>query len=323
MKTIALTDIRGFRIGNAENKEAGTGCTVVICPDGAPCGVDVRGGGPASRESELLNPTAAAEMIHAVVLSGGSAYGLDAAGGVMRYLEEHGIGFETRICKVPLVVSSCIYDLGCGDNVRPDAAMGYAACAAAEHNEVREGNYGAGTGATVGKLCGPSYMMKSGLGMYAMQCGELQVGAVVAVNAVGDVMDEHNEIMAGMRSKDGQGFADTRRVLLEEYGVTPTLFSQRGVGTTNTTIGAVLTNGKFNKAQLKKIAALASNGIVRAIRPVNTTADGDSLYALSVGEISAEISTTGTIAAYVVEQAIRSAVSNARTAYGVPAACVK
>ena len=320
MKEIAFTDIDGVRIGSAENSAAGTGCTVVICEAGAPCGVDIRGGGPASRETGLLDPTAAAEKIHAVLLSGGSAYGLDAAGGVMHYLEEHDIGFETRICKVPLVVASCIYDLGCGDNVRPDAAMGYAACQAAETGDFREGCYGAGTGATVGKLCGPDSMMKSGLGAYAVQVGDLQVGAVVAVNAVGDVLDEQGQILAGMRSRDGQGFADTRRVMLEEAGQTPTLFSQRAVGTTtNTTIGAVVTNGRFDKAQLKKIAALGSNGIVRAIRPVNTTADGDSLYAASVGSVSAELSLTGTIAAYVVEKAIRRAVCQAESLYGIEA----
>ena len=262
---------------------------------------------------------AAASGIHAILLSGGSAFGLNASAGVMQYLEEQHIGFDTRICKVPLVVESCIYDLGCGDNVRPDAAMGYAACQAAETGDFREGCYGAGTGATVGKLCGPDYMMKSGLGAYAVRVGDLQVGAVVAVNAVGDVLDEQGQILAGMRSRDGQGFADTRRVMLEEAGQTPTLFSQRAVGTTtNTTIGAVVTNGRFDKAQLKKIAALGSNGIVRAIRPVNTTADGDSLYAASVGSVSAELSLTGTIAAYVVEKAIRRAVCQAESLYGVP-----
>ena len=259
MKEIALQDIQGFRIGNAQDELGGTGCTVLIFPDGAPCGVDIRGGGPASRESELLNPTAAAERIHAVLLSGGSAFGLNAAGGVMQYLEEKGIGFPTGICNVPLVVASCIFDLGCGDNVRPDAAMGYAACVASEKHMIREGNYGAGTGATVGKLCGPKGMMKSGLGVYAVQVGELKVGAVV-------------------------------------------------------------TNGKFDKSHMKKIAALASNGFVRTIRPVNTTADGDSLYALSVGDVEADVSTTGTIAAYVVEQAVRRAVLTAEQAYGVPAA---
>ena len=309
---LAIARTNGFRLGNAQDRQGGTGCTVLVFPDSAPCAVDVRGGGPASRESELLSPMAAASGIHAILLSGGSAFGLNASAGVMQYLEEQHIGFDTRICKVPLVVESCIYDLGCGDNVRPDAAMGYAACQAAETGDFREGCYGAGTGATVGKLCGPDYMMKSGLGAYAVQVGALQVGAVVSVNAVGDVLDEQGQILAGMRSRDGQGFADTRRVMLEEAGQTPTLFSQRAVGTTtNTTIGAVVTNGRFDKAQLKKIAALGSNGIVRAIRPVNTTADGDSLYAASVGSVSAELSLTGTIAAYVVEKAIRRAVLEA------------
>lgn len=322
MKEIALQDIHGFRIGSAQDSQGGTGCTVLIVPDGAPCGVDIRGGGPASRESELLNPVAAAEKIHAVLLSGGSAFGLNAAGGVMQYLEEKGIGFPTGVCKVPLVVASCIFDLGCGDNVRPDAAMGYAACADSERNSIREGNYGAGTGATVGKLYGPARMMKSGLGTYAVQLGELQVGAVVIVNAVGDVLDENNQIIAGMLTEDGKAFADTRRAMLEEYGIHDTLFSMRAAaGTTNTTIGAVVTNGQFDKTHMKKIAALASNGFVRTIRPVNTTADGDSLYALSVGNVEADVSTTGVIAAYVVEQAVRRAVLAAEPAYGVPAAC--
>ena len=317
---LAMVRANGFRLGNAQDRQGGTGCTVLVFPDSAPCAVDVRGGGPASRESELLSPMAAASGIHAILLSGGSAFGLNASTGVMQYLEEQHIGFDTRICKVPLVVESCIYDLGCGDNVRPDAAMGYAACQAAEKGDFREGCYGAGTGATVGKLCGPDYMMKSGLGAYAVQVGDLQVGAVVSVNAVGDVLDEQGQILAGMRSRDGQGFADTRRVMLEEAGQTPTLFSQRAVGTTtNTTIGAVVTNGRFDKAQLKKIAALGSNGIVRAIRPVNTTADGDSLYAASVGSVSAELSPTGTIAAYVVEKAIRRAVCQAESLYGIEA----
>lgn len=320
MKKIRLQDMTGFYAGNAENKEGGTGCTVILCPDGAPCGIDVRGGGPAGRETELLKPSAAAEKIHAVLLSGGSAFGLDAAGGVMRYLEDHDIGFTTRVCKVPLVAASCIYDLGCGANVRPDAAMGYAACEAAEQNQLQEGNHGAGTGATVGKLCGPAYMMKSGLGICALQIGELQAAAIVVVNAVGDVYDDRNEIIAGMRNQDGTGFAGTRRVMLEEYGVTPTLFSQRASGTTNTTIGAVLTNGAFDKTCLTKIAALAGNGIVRTIRPVNTTADGDSLYALSIGTVPAEVSVTGTLAAYAVECAVRRAVLAAEPAYGLPAA---
>lgn len=323
LREISLQDIKGFRIGSAENAQAGTGCTVLIFPDGAPCGVDVRGGGPASRETELLSPRAAAECFHAILLSGGSAYGLNAAGGVMQYLEEHDIGFDTRVCKVPLVLASCIYDLGCGENVRPDAALGYAACVASEENRTQEGNYGAGTGATVGKCCGADFMMKSGLGVYAVQTGDLKVGAVIAVNALGDVIDEKGQILAGMRSKGGAGFADSRRVLLEEYGETETLFSLRAkaAGTTNTTIGAVVTNAAFDKAHLGKIAALASNGLVRAIRPVNTTADGDSVYAASVGQVAAELNTVGVLAAYAVEQAIRRAVKTAKSAYGIPALC--
>ena len=309
-----------FRLGSAEDRKGGTGCTVLVFPKSAPCAVDVRGGGPASRESELLSPMAAASGIHAILLSGGSAFGLNAATGVMTYLEEQGIGFETRIAKVPLVVASCIFDLGCGDDVRPDAAMGYAACDAAFNGTFREGCYGAGTGATVGKLCGPDYMMKSGVGAYAVSVGDLKVCAIVVVNAVGDVLRESGEILSGMRSRDGKGFADTRRVMLKEAGITPTLFSQRAVGTTtNTTIGAIVTNGRFDKAQLKKIAALGSNGMVRTIRPVNTTADGDSLYAASIGTVSAEISLTGTLAAYAVEQAVRRAVLQAEPMYGIPA----
>lgn len=319
MNPIAITDIQGIRIGNAQDKDGGTGCTVIISPQGAPCGVDVRGGGPASRELELLNPAANADKIHAVLLSGGSAYGLDAAAGVMQYLEEHDIGFDTRICKVPLVVASCIYDLGCGKNARPDAQMGYEACMAAECQTFTEGCYGVGTGATVGKLCGPEYMMKSGVGAYAVQAGDLQVGAIVVVNAVGDVLGENNQIIAGMRKSDGKGFADSRRVMLEEYGQTDTLFSQRDAGTTNTTLGIVVTNGKFDKAHMKKIAAMASNGLVRTIRPVNTTADGDSMYAMSVGKVHAEVSLTGTMAAYVVEHAVRRAVQTAVSCYGIPA----
>lgn len=321
MKEIRLQEIKGFRIGSAENAEAGTGCTVIICPQGAPCSVDVRGGGPASRESELLNPVAAADRVHAVLLSGGSAYGLDAAGGVMRYLEEKGIGLPVGEAIVPLVVEACIFDLTCGQNIRPDLAMGYAACVNAEENPtVREGNHGVGTGATVGKLMGEAQMMKSGLGTYAIALGELQVGAIVAVNALGDVIDDKGEIIAGMRRLDGTGFADTRALMLEEDEAIAPILAGAGDAVTNTTIGAVITNGRFDKTQLKKVAALASNGIVRAIRPVNTTADGDSVFALSVGVVDCDINVAGTAAAYCMEQAVRRAVLTAESAYGAPAA---
>lgn len=320
MKEIRLQDIAGFQIGSAENEQAGTGCTAIICPQGAPCGVDIRGGGPASRENALLNPVAAADRIHAVLLGGGSAYGLDAAGGVMHYLEERGVGLPVGNAIVPLVVAACIFDLACGENVRPDAAMGYAACVNAESGEtIREGNHGVGTGATVGKLLDGAGMMKTGLGTYAVQIGELQVGAVVAVNALGDVVDESGEILAGLRTADGKAFADTRRVMFEHYEELAPILAGAGAATTNTTIGAVITNGKFDKTQLTKIAALASNGLVRAVRPVNTTADGDSIFALSVGEVACDLNLVGTAAAYVVEKAIHRAVYAAESAYGAPA----
>lgn len=318
MKEIRLQEMDGFRIGSAENSEAGTGCTVIICPQGAPCGVDIRGGGPACRENGLLNPVAAADRIHAVLLSGGSAYGLDAAGGVMRYLEEQGIGLPVGKAIVPLVVEACIFDLNCGDNVRPDAAMGYAACEAAqEHAEILEGNHGVGTGATVGKLLDGVGMMKAGMGTYALELGEIQVGAIVAVNALGDIIDEKGEVLAGLRNKDG-GFADTRRVMLDYYEKLAPILAGAGM-TTNTTIGAIITNARFDKTQLTKIAALASNGLVRAVRPVNTTADGDSIFALSVGEVACDLNLVGTAAAYALEQAVRRAIYAAEGAYGVPA----
>ena len=320
MKEINLQDIAGFRIGSAENAAAGTGCTVILCPQGAPCSVDIRGGGPASRESGLLDPVAAADRIHAVLLSGGSAYGLDAAGGVMRYLEAHGIGLPVGKAVVPLVVAACIFDLECGENLRPDAAMGYEACVQSEGNPpVQEGNHGVGTGATVGKLLGEGLMMKAGLGTYAVQIGDLQVGAIVAVNALGDVLDEKGQILAGLRHPDGAGFADTRALMLEHSEAYAPLLAGAGSAVNNTTIGAVITNGRFDKTQLKKIAALASNGLVRAVRPVNTTADGDSIFALSVGNVETDLNLCGTAAAYVTEQAIRRGVYAAESAYGVPA----
>ena len=321
MKEISFSELDGdFRIGSVENQSAGTGCTVIICPQGAPCSVDIRGGGPASRESGLLDPVAAADRIHAVLLSGGSAYGLDAAGGVMRYLEEQGIGLPVGDALVPLVVAACIFDLVCGENVRPDAAMGYAACVDAQAGRApMEGNHGVGTGATVGKLLNGDGMMKTGLGTFALEIGELQVGAIVAVNALGDVIDAQGNILAGLRSADGKGFADTRQVMFDHYEELVPILSGSGQAATNTTIGAVITNGKFDKTQLKKLAALASNGVVRAVRPVNTTADGDSIFALSVGDVECDINLVGTAAAYAMEQAIRRAVTRAEGAYGIPA----
>ena len=313
MKEISVLDIGNVFIGNAADKDGATGLTVIVCPDGAPCGVDIRGGGPASRETHLLNPLSAAEKIHAVVLSGGSAFGLDCAGGVMEYLENQGIGFDTGITKVPLVCTSCIYDLICGDyRCRPDKKMGFeATCNAFERKPLLWGNEGVGTGATIGKLSGPAFALKSGLGSFALQIGELKVGAVVAVNALGDIY-ENGKILAGMLSSDGT-FADSAKVIYQNLEPKENLF------TGNTTIGAVITNAEFTKAEMNKIAAMASNAYARAIRPVNTTADGDSLYAMSVGTVKADINVVGTLAADVMEKAIVNAVKEAASDYGFKA----
>lgn len=317
MQEISITSFEPVKIGQAEDAKAGTGCTVLLLgPDGAPAGLDVRGGGPASRESELLKPMAAAGAVHAILLSGGSAFGLDAAGGVMRYLEERGIGFDVGVTKVPLVCQSCLFDLTVGDaKVRPDAAMAYRACQNAESGNYRDGNFGAGTGATVGKMLGMEHCMKSGIGSYAVQVGELKVGAVVAVNALGDVYDWHNgKKVAGLLAEERKTFLDAEQVALQKTEVVENKF----VG--NTTLGVILTNARFDKARLCKIAGMAHDGYARAIRPVHTTADGDSIYAVSVGTLAADQDVVGALAAQVMAQAILRAVEAARGAYGYPAA---
>ncbi len=311
MREISITEIENIKIGSAENSGAATGCTVIICEKGAPAGVDVRGGGPASRETELLSHQATCSAIHAVLLSGGSAFGLDAAGGVMEYLENKGVGLPVGATVVPLVCQSCIFDLGIGDSgIRPDKEMAKRACENAELNAPRQGNYGAGAGATVGKLMGPAYAMKSGLGIYALQLGGLKVGAVVAVNAMGDVLAEDGHIIAGLLNDGKNGFRDSEKTLYE--------LAEAPGG--NTTIGAIVTNGKFTKAQMTKIAQMAQDGYSRAIRPVHTTMDGDTVYAMSVGDVESNVDLCGTLAARVMAGAIRNAVLSAEAAHGLPCA---
>ena len=324
MKQIKINEIENIKIGNAENKEAGTGCTVIICEKGAVTGLDVRGGGPASRESELLKPTAASGFINAILLSGGSAFGLDAAGGVMEYLEEKNVGFDVGITKVPLVAQSCIFDLSVGDmKVRPDKSMAYEACVNAEKNNPTMGNAGAGTGATVGKLGGMATAMKGGLGSYAVQIGDLKVGAIVAVNACGDVFDyDTHKIIAGLLTPDLKNFANTEQVI---YNMCEAAMATAGNGLENkemqnTTIGVIITNGKFTKAQMNKIATMAHNGYARTINPVHTSMDGDSIYAMSVGEVTADMDMVGTLAANVMGHAVCDAIRKAEDAYGVMSA---
>lgn len=312
---IKFTEINGIRIGQAENTEAGTGCTVLISENGMAAGLDVRGGGPASRESELMDPLAAASEIHAVVLAGGSAFGLGAADGVMKYLEEREIGFDVGVTKVPLVCQSDLFDLTVGDpSVRPDKEMGYQACVNSEKGNYRDGNYGAGCGATVGKFAGMDFCMKSGIGSYAIQIGKLQIGALAAVNALGDIYDwKTGEKIAGLLDEDKKSFRRTEDLMYASTEVVENKF------TGNTTIGIVLTNGEFSKTSLCKIAGMAHDGYARSIRPVHTTADGDSIYAASLGEIKADQDLVGTLAAEVMSEAIIRAVTSARSAYGFPA----
>lgn len=322
MKEISLTEFDGIRIGHSSDEEAATGCTVLIAEDGMAAAVDIRGGGPASRESALLEPLASAEMIHAVVLSGGSAFGLEAGCGAARFLEEKGIGFDTGYAKVPLICQSCIYDLGIGRaDVRPDVQMGYLACKNAYEKDERTkmGNIGAGTGATVGKAMGAERMMKGGLGSCGLQMGGLKVGALVVVNALGDIYDsETHKKIAGMRNETGESFEDGEQALLAG------LAKQEGdnLFTANTTIGIVFCNADLHKMQLRRVASAAHNAYARTIRPVHTSADGDSIYAAAVGRkrINANVDMVSLLAVRAMEKAINRAVLSAKRLHGVPAA---
>ena len=312
MQEIGICEVGGFRIGHAHDEQAATGCTVILCDECAPAGVDIRGGGPASRETPLLNPAAMAEGIHAVLLSGGSAFGLDAAGGVMQYLEERKIGFDVGVTRVPLVCQSCVFDLVIGrTDVRPDKEMAYRACENAGNGEVEEGCVGAGMGCTVGKYRGKDYAMKSGLGTFAVQVGKVKVGAIVALNAMGDVYDIDTGVqIAGLLNETRDGLRSTEQEMLADVAGIHNLF------TGNTTIGAIVTNGAFTKAEMNKIASMAHNGYARAIRPVHTTADGDSIYALSTGHETADLNVVGTLAAYVIGRAIGRAARAAHSMDG-------
>lgn len=304
---IKINEMDGFRIGNSQNSVAKTGVTVIIFDKKATVGVDVSGGGPASRETHLCDPTTADNPINAIVLSGGSAFGLAAADGVMQYLEEHGMGYDTGYARVPLVCASCIYDLNYGySKTRPDSKMGYKACKDAENNNPKSGDEGAGTGATVGKILGMERASNSGLGIFAVRLGELEVAAIVAVNALGDVFDPSSgKQIAGLRSEDGNGFVQSKNELYKIAKRTD-LFSG------NTTIGAVITNGNFSKAETNKIASMTRNAYARCINPVGTLADGDTIYAASVGGVDADINVAGTLAAEVMEKAIVNAITSSK-----------
>ena len=311
-----ITAVSGIEVGHASDSDGLTGCTVIICRAGAVGGVDVRGSAPGTRETDLLRPENLVEKVHAVLLTGGSAFGLDAAGGVMRYLEERGIGHDTGVARVPIVPAAVLFDLPVGDaKARPDAAMGYAACEAARDDEAREGNVGAGMGCSVGKMLGMGSAMKGGLGTAIREAGGLLVGAIVAVNAAGDVVDPSTgAIIAGTRKKLGSGFADSSQLIRGMVGRTVLSF------TGNTVIGAIATNAKLTKAGANKVAQMAHDGLARAIRPAHTMMDGDTIFTMATGDKKASITLVGALAAEAMAEAIVRGVRVVESVAGLPAA---
>jgi L-aminopeptidase/D-esterase-like protein len=314
----AITDVPGIRVGHAENEAAVTGCTVVLCEAGATGGVDQRGGAPGTRETDLLRPMHLVEHIHAVLLAGGSAYGLDAAGGVMAYLEAQGIGYDAGVAKVPIVPAAILFDLGVGDpTVRPDAAMGRASCEVAGDGPIEQGSVGAGTGCAVGSVFGPGFQTKGGIGTASVDLGGgLVVGALVAVNAFGDVIDPvSGAIIAGARRPPkGDAYADTLATMRTLIGKTIAKVAAR-----NTVIGVVATNARLTKEEANKVAQMANNGLARTIRPAHTQFDGDTIFALAVGKKKANVSLIGAYAAEVMAEAVVNGVRAATSLGGCPA----
>jgi L-aminopeptidase/D-esterase-like protein len=306
MQEIHLTAVEGITVGNEQDLEAATGCTVILCEKGATGGVDVRGGAPGTRETDLLNPVNLVEQVHAVLLTGGSAFGLDAAAGIMQFLEERHIGFNVGVTTVPIVCGAVLFDLAVGDyRIRPDKEMGYRACLHAGSATIPEGNVGAGAGATVGKILGMGRAMKSGLGAYALQVGSLKVGALVVVNCLGDVLDpETGERLAGPVNDSGTGVLSTEEIMTGIHEAR----SQPAAG--NTTLGCIVTNARFTKAQANKIASMAQDGIARTMRPSHSMFDGDTIFTMATGELDGDIHVAGLLAARVVERAIVRAVRN-------------
>lgn len=314
-----LTDVPGIRVGHATHLAAATGCTVVLCPPATVGAVDVRGGAPGTRETDVLNPQNHVQIVNAIVLSGGSAYGLAAADGVVRYLAEHHIGYQTRGgFVVPIVPATILFDLALGTpGIYPDSAMGYAACEAASAAPVPQGTIGAGTGAMCGAILGKEFASKGGIGSASIEIGNgLIVGAIVAVNAVGDILDETGKILAGVRQPpDGTTFMGMLNAM-KTMMLQPPVAEASGE---NTVIGVVASNAQLSKAQTQKVAQMAHDGIARAVNPAHTMYDGDTIFALSTGSIPADASLVGAFAAEAMAQAIRRAVRHATSLDGVRA----
>lgn len=304
-----LTDVRGIKLGHAQDYDALTGCSTVLIKDGAICGVDVRGSAPGTRETDLLKAENFVDKVHGVLLSGGSAYGLSAAGGIMRYLEEKNIGLDVGVCKVPIVVGAVIFDLAIGNPfIRPDEKMGYEACLNAREDDYNQGIVGAGTGASVGKILGDKYLMKSGLGQASVKSNNLIVSAITVLNAFGDVYDYEKKIqIAGVYDRDKKIFLDTNKVYENNISGYNAF-----VRPTNTTISIVATNAKLTKANANKVSQMAHDGYARSITPVHTMFDGDTIFTVATGEIDADISFVGILAAKAISRSIANAIYSSR-----------
>lgn len=318
MTNNTITAIKGIQVGHVTHEAGATGCTVLICPDGTIGGVDQRGGAPGTRETDLLRPMHLVETVNAIVLSGGSAYGLATADGVMKWLEEHEIGYKSGTgFLVPIVPAAILMDLPVGEpGIRPDAAMGYAACDSASDAPVEQGSVGAGTGARVGMAMGNEFATKGGIGSSLIDLGDgLYVGALVAVNAWGDVIEDDGNIIAGLRQPpDGNSFMGMMNIMKNMARTT-----ERPSNDNNTVIGVVATNAKLTKEHVNKVAQMAHNGLARAVRPSHTMFDGDTIFALATGEIEANVNSIGAFAAEAVAEAIRNGIKNATTLAGVRA----
>ena len=309
----SIVDVPGIKVGHQQDLVGMTGCSVILMEQPAVCGVDVRGAAPGTRETDLLNPVNRVDRVNAILLAGGSAYGLDAASGVMRYLEQQNIGFDVGVGVVPIVPAAVIFDLAFGDaKSRPDAAMGYRAAQQADKSAFPQGNIGAGTGATVGKLAGHALCMKGGLGSASITLSNgLIVGAMVVVNAVGEVRDPATQrVLAGARNQQGEIESSLSLMLAD--------VTDGGPAGTNTTIGIITCNANMNKSQMTKIAQMAHDGLARCIYPVHTMSDGDTIFAATTGGVDVSVNLLGTLAADVLAQAVVNAITCAVGVLGIP-----
>lgn len=307
-----ITDVEGLKVGHSQSQEGVTGCTAILYTQGATGGVDVRGGAPGTRETDLFRAENMIDKVHAIVLSGGSAFGLEASTGVMKYLEEEGIGFNVGVARVPIVASAVIFDLAIGDSkIRPDSQMGYDAAKTASITENRQGNIGCGMGATVGKIMGPGNSMKSGLGSASIKLGELVVSAIVSVNSFGDIYNyKTGEQIAGVYDYDNKRLLNTIDIMTN-YN------ANLGFSMENTTIGVIGTNAILTKAEANKVSQMAHNGFARSINPVHSMMDGDTIFTMATNMIKSDVNIIGTLAAEVMSQAITNAIIYAKSISGL------